>query len=65
MKAAELLNEELKKEGSKDTVLVEYIQMDDYHGSMALWMQENNLPENVVNTSIWKYYQTGALKVVQ
>lgn len=60
MKAAELLNEELKKEGSKDTVSVEYIQMDDYHGSMALWMQENNLPEIVVNTSIWKYYQTGA-----
>lgn len=62
MKAAEMLNEELKNEGSKDTVTVEYIQMDDYNSSMTLWMQENSLPEIVANTagSIWKYYQVGA-----
>lgn len=61
-KAAERLNEQLKAEGSADTVTVEYVQMDDYGNSMTLWMKENTLPEIVVNSvnSIEKYYDVGA-----
>lgn len=61
-KAAEKLNEQLKAEGSADTVTVEYVQMDDYGNSMTLWMKENTLPEIVVNSvnSIEKYYDVGA-----
>lgn len=49
--ATEMLNEQLKAEGSKDTVSLEYILVDDFESTMTLWMQENNLPEFIAQTS--------------
>ncbi len=61
--AAEMLNEQLKAEGSKDTVSLEYVLVDDITATMNLWMQEKNLPEFIAQTkgTICDFYEAGAI----
>ena len=61
--AAEMLNEQLAAEGSKDTVEVVYDVVDDFASTLTLWMRENNLPEFIAQTkgTIAEFYRAGAL----
>ena len=63
MKAADLLNEQLAAEGSKDTVSVEYEVVDDFESTMTLYMQEDNLPEFIAQTKgvVSAFYDAGAI----
>ena len=63
MAAAEMLNEQLAAEGSKDTVEVVYDVVDDFAATLTLWMRENNLPEFIAQTkgTIADFYRAGAL----
>lgn len=60
--ATEMLNEQLAAEGSKDTVSLEYIVVDDFQSTITLWMQENNLPEFIAQTggTVSDFYKAGA-----
>lgn len=57
--AADLLNEQLAAEGSKDTVTVEWIEADSMDDSLVIWQQEGNMPEILQNSASIKYYQAG------
>lgn len=59
--ATEMLNEQLAAEGSKDTVSLEYVVIDDFAATMTLWMQENNLPEFVAQTGLADWVEAGAI----
>ncbi len=50
IKATEMLNEQLAQEGSKDTVSMEYIVVDDFANTLTLMRMENNLPEFIAQT---------------
>ena len=49
-KAAEMLNKQLKAEGSKDTVSVEYVLVNDFGATLQLWLHERNFPEFIAQT---------------
>lgn len=57
--AAELLNQQLAAEGSKDTVTVEWIEVDSMDDSLVIWQQEGNMPEILQNSASLKYYEAG------
>ena len=57
--AAELLNQQLAAEGIKDTVTVEWIEVDSMDDSLVIWQQEGNMPEILQNSISMKYYEAG------
>lgn len=61
--ATNMLNEQLKAEGSKDTVSLEYEVVDGFPEIINLWMSENNLPEFIAQTggTIYDYSLVSAL----
>ena len=57
--AGELLNQQLAAEGSKDSVTVEWIEVDSMDDSLVIWQQEGNMPEILQNSISLKYYEAG------
>lgn len=61
--AGEILNEQLKAEGSKDTVSVEWIEVKENDDSLPIFHAEGNMPEMICNAKagLFRMYDAGYL----
>lgn len=61
--AGEILNEQLKAEGSKDTVSVEFIEVKENVQSVPIFHAEGNMPEMVLSSKsdLFQMYYAGFL----
>lgn len=61
--AGEILNEQLKAEGSKDTVSVEFIEVEENTQSLPIFHSEGNMPEMVLSSKsdLFSMYKSGFL----
>lgn len=61
VEAGKILNEQLVAEGSKDSIVVEFIETKDLDNSMFVWSQEGNVPEILERTitGMYKYLDAG------
>ena len=61
--AGEILNEQLKAEGSKDTVSVEFIEVKENTQSLPIFHSEGNMPEMVLSSKsdLFQMYYSGFL----